>query len=74
MEGVVIRRGGRLAYSHWIDDETPSWSEFQDRDVTAGASAFLFDPCRLEDGVILADLLAIVRGDETIQQVFRSGS
>jgi hypothetical protein len=71
MEGVVILRGGRLAHTQWIYDEAIDRGEYKSRDVTENASAFLSEPCRLEEGVTLADILSIMRIDETLQVVFR---
>jgi hypothetical protein len=71
MEGVVIKKGGRLAFTRWIYDESVEAGEYKSEDITARPYAFLFEPCRLEKDVTLADVLAIVRGHEILQTIFQ---
>jgi hypothetical protein len=63
--GFAIRQGGHLAF-------TPDGAAGSRRtkDVTNRADSFLFEPCRLDTGVTLADVLSIVRDHEVLQRIF----
>jgi hypothetical protein len=57
---LEIRRNGKLIETYWHYDKQVKQGEHRERDVTSSAIRRLFEPCQLEEGILLKDVLMLL--------------
>lgn len=71
MQGLVLKAGGSLEFVAWGVDAQTGEERYLSSDVTADAVAYLMDAVRIEGGLHLRDIFALLERNPVLLQMFR---
>lgn len=69
MEGLKIKKGGKLVKTKWEYDESISEGKFVEYDISNNPIQHITEPCMLEDGVTLKDLFLVINNQKELFQL-----
>lgn len=58
--GIQIRKGGKLIETYWYYNKKKEVGSYLERNLTKKSVAYLFEPCTLEDGLLLKDIFVLL--------------
>lgn len=67
--GIQIRKGGKLIETYWHYNKKKKAGLYKERNLTKKSVAYLFEPCTLEDGLLLKDIFLLLNTNLDIFKV-----